>query len=121
MPIVLVGHSMGGRAACRVADDPSVLGVVGLAPWLPEGEPNAAMRGRHLKVLHGTSDQWTSPHWSRDFVERSRAIAAEVSWEPLPGAGHFMFRRVSTWRRFVEDSVGAILDATMQDDRTTST
>jgi len=35
VPVVLVGHSMGGRTACRAADDPAVVGVVGLAPWLP--------------------------------------------------------------------------------------
>lgn len=32
LPVVVVGHSMGGRTGIRVADDPSVLGVIGLAP-----------------------------------------------------------------------------------------
>ncbi len=110
LPVVLVGHSMGGRTACRVADDPAVVGVVGLAPWLPEGEPNAGIAGRRLHVLHGTGDRWTSARWSRDFVDRSRPVAAEATWESLRGAGHFMFRRSSAWRRFVEDSVSDILD-----------
>ncbi|MGA8852115.1 MAG: alpha/beta fold hydrolase [Aeromicrobium sp.] len=110
VPIVLVGHSMGGRTACRVADDPAVVGVVGLAPWLPAGEPHHAIAGKSLHVMHGTADRWTSPRASHDFVERSRAAATHVSWEPLPGAGHFMFRQRSTWRRFVEDSVRKILD-----------
>ncbi len=110
VPIVLVGHSMGGRTACRVANDPAVLGVVGLAPWLPVGEPNDAIAGKALHVLHGTADRWTSPQGSRDFVERSRDSAASASWEALPGAGHFMFRQVSTWRRFVEDSIRRIID-----------
>jgi alpha-beta hydrolase superfamily lysophospholipase len=35
VPVVLVGHSMGGRTACRSADDALVRGVVALAPWLP--------------------------------------------------------------------------------------
>lgn len=39
VPVVLLGHSMGARTAVAVADDPRVLGVVGLAPWLPEHEP----------------------------------------------------------------------------------
>ncbi|WP_217361658.1 alpha/beta fold hydrolase [Aeromicrobium stalagmiti] len=110
LPVVLVGHSMGGRTACRVADDPRVVGVVALAPWLPEGEPNGAVAGRHLRVLHGSRDNWTSAFWSRSYVERSRPIAASATWESLPGAGHFMFRRPSVWRRFVEDSVSDILD-----------
>ncbi len=110
LPVVVVGHSMGGRTACHVADDLAVVGVVALAPWLPEGEPNAAIAGRHLRVLHGTRDNWTSAHWSRVFVERSRPIAASATWDSMPGAGHFMFRRPSVWRQFVEDSVSDILD-----------
>lgn len=110
VPIVLVGHSMGGRTACRVADEAGVRGVVGLAPWLPEGEPNAAMAGSSLHVLHGTADRWTSARYSREFVERSRPVARSVSWQSLPGAGHFMFRKVSAWRRFVERSVEQVLE-----------
>lgn len=110
LPVVLVGHSMGGRTACHVADDPAVVGVVGLAPWLPEGEPTAALADRHLRVIHGTRDRWTSARWSREYVERCRSLAASATWQSLPGAGHFMFRRPSVWRRFVEDSVSDILD-----------
>lgn len=109
VPIVLVGHSMGGRTACRVADESGVLGVVGLAPWLPEGEPVAAMSGSCLHVQHGTADRWTSPRFSKEFVERSEPIARSASWQSLPGAGHFMFRHVSAWRRFTENSIGRIL------------
>lgn len=112
VPVVLVGHSMGGRTACHVADDPAVLGVVGLAPWLPEGESNSAVAGKSLHVLHGTRDRWTSPRWSRDYVERSRATASAASWESLPGAGHFMLRQSSAWRRFVQDSIRTIVDDT---------
>ncbi|MGA8987545.1 alpha/beta hydrolase [Aeromicrobium sp.] len=111
VPILLVGHSMGGRTACRVADHPSVVGVVGLAPWLPNGEPNQHIARRHLRVLHGTADRWTSAAASKEYVERSRSIAASATWTALSGAGHFMFRRRSTWQRFVEDSLLDILDS----------
>lgn len=119
VPVVLVGHSMGGRTACRVADDPAVVGVVGLAPWLPPGEPHRTISNRHLRVLHGTADRWTSPAASKAYVERSRAIAASVAWTALPGAGHFMFRRVSTWNRFVEDSLTDILTASSHEGAST--
>jgi alpha-beta hydrolase superfamily lysophospholipase len=109
LPVVIVGHSMGGRAGCRVADDPAVAGVVALAPWLPEGEPNASIAGRHLHVIHGTRDRWTSAHWSRDYVERSQRTAASATWTPLPGVGHFMLRRTKVWNRFVKDSITDIL------------
>lgn len=109
VPVVLVGHSMGGRTASRTADDPSVVGVVGLAPWLPAGEPHRALAGRALHVLHGPQDRWTSAALSREFVERCRPIATETSWTPLPGAGHYMLRQVSAWNGFVEDSTLRIL------------
>lgn len=108
-PIVLVGHSMGGRTACRAADEPGVIGVVGLAPWLPDGEPNANIAGRHLRIIHGTYDKWTSAALSRAYVERSQGLAASATWTPLPGGGHFMFRQSSTWKRFVTDSVTDIV------------
>jgi dienelactone hydrolase len=109
IPVVLVGHSMGGRTACSVADDPAVAGVVGLAPWLPKGEPNATIAGRHLHVIHGTNDHWTSAHWSRDYVERSRPVALSATWTPLPGVGHFMVRRSKAWNDFVRNSILTIL------------
>lgn len=105
LPVVLVGHSMGGRTACRAADDAAVVGVVGLAPWLPQGEPVSALAGRSLHVLHGTNDRWTSAALSAAFVERARRVATDASWQSLPGAGHYMFRQVRAWNRFVEDSV----------------
>lgn len=110
VPVVLIGHSMGGRTACRTADDPGVVGVVALAPWLPQGEPDAGVSGRHLLVMHGTADRWTSAKLSHDFVERSRPIAASATWTSNKGAGHFMFSHARTWRLFVEDSVTDILD-----------
>lgn len=109
VPIVIVGHSMGGRSACRVADHPAVVGVVGLAPWLPDGEPATAIAGRDLFVLHGTRDRWTSAAASRRYVERVEPIARATRWEALPGVGHFMFRRVGRWRSFVEEGVLAAL------------
>jgi alpha-beta hydrolase superfamily lysophospholipase len=39
-PVTLVGHSMGGGAALRAADEPLVEGVCALAPWIEDGEPH---------------------------------------------------------------------------------
>lgn len=112
LPIVVVGHSMGGRTACRVARDPAVVGVVGLAPWLPEGEPVEGVRGRHVRLIHGTRDSWTSAPLSRAWAERAQPVAASVEWTSLPGVGHFMFRKVRRWNGFVRASVEDIVTLT---------
>ncbi|UXX94367.1 lysophospholipase [Streptomyces sp. AD2-2] len=45
VPTVLLGHSMGGRAALRAAGHPQVRGVVALAPWWPPGSRSCRRRG----------------------------------------------------------------------------
>jgi len=104
VPVVLLGHSMGGRTAVAVADDPCVAGVVALAPWWPQHESVRAVAGKSLAVIHGTADRWTSPRWSRDFAERARAAGSPVTYETLPGLGHFMLRKLGTWDRFARRS-----------------
>ena len=72
LPVVLLGHSMGGRLALRLAGDPSVRGVVALAPWLPAGEPTAQLAGRRAVIAHGSDDRVTSPTDSIRYAERAR-------------------------------------------------
>ena len=55
---LLMGFSMGGAVAVRAASHPSVVGVLGLAPWLPDELDVAPLRGRRLDVLHGALDRW---------------------------------------------------------------
>jgi len=100
VPVVLLGHSMGGRTAVAVADDPSVVGVVGLAPWLPTGEPTAALAGKHLSVAHGRSDKITSFRQSRAFCRRAEEVASSVEFHPVGRVGHYMFRRIPDWNAF---------------------
>lgn len=100
LPVVLLGHSMGARTAVAVADDPSVTGVVGVAPWLPADEPNSALRGKHLAVAHGRSDKITSARQSRVFVQRAEAVAASAAFEDMGRVGHYMFRKIPAWNDF---------------------
>lgn len=45
IPVVLLGHSMGARAALHAAGHPLVRSVVGLAPWCPPGTRSPSSRG----------------------------------------------------------------------------
>ena len=60
VPVVLLGHSMGARTAVHVADHPSVVGVVALAPWLEPSGPRRHPRRPHLVAGHGSRDKITS-------------------------------------------------------------
>jgi dienelactone hydrolase len=108
-PIVLAGHSMGGRTAVRVAGSDGVAGVVALAPWLPAGEPVAPAAGRRVVVAHGTGDDVTDPAASRRWVDRARAAGADVRYEEVPGDGHAMLRRAAHWHALTAAAVTEIL------------
>jgi thioesterase domain-containing protein len=116
LPIVLVGHSMGGRAAIRSAGDARVCGVVALAPWLPSGEPTAQLAGRDLVLIHGTADDRTSPRGSAQFADAARDVARSVDYVAVPGGVHSMLRHSSTWHRRTAEAV-----ATMVGDHTART
>jgi pimeloyl-ACP methyl ester carboxylesterase len=110
VPTVLVGHSMGGRAALRAAGRPTVRGVVALAPWLPGTEPVEQLAGRDLVVLHGTRDRTTSPRASARFVARAAPLARRAACLHVPWSGHGMLLRASTWHRITAAFVAATVD-----------
>ncbi|GAA3048188.1 alpha/beta hydrolase [Streptomyces roseofulvus] len=99
IPVVLVGHSMGGRAALAVAGDPAVRGVVALAPWCPPGEPVAHLAGRRLYLLHDETDRVTAARDSWAFVTRAREAGADATGVPMPVGGHTMLRGARLWHR----------------------
>lgn len=96
-PIVIVGHSMGGRAALRAAADPRVKGVVALAPWCPPGEPVDHLAGTRLVFVHAAADRITSPEDSLRMAERARAAGAETCRYLLPGGDHAMLQGAALW------------------------
>ena len=91
---LLLGFSMGGAVAIAVADEPSVEGVLGLAPWIPPQLELEPLRGKRLTVLHGALDRWlpgipgVSPKSSRAGFERARRLGVSGRYEQIPGAVH---------------------------------
>jgi pimeloyl-ACP methyl ester carboxylesterase len=96
VPVVLVGHSMGARAAMRAAGHPAVIAAVGLAPWLPPGEPVDQLAGRRVLLAHGTADQTTSPAETWAYAERARDLCDLTAIEVNSG-DHPMLRRAPLW------------------------
>lgn len=101
---LLVGFSMGGAVAVRAASHPSVVGVLGLAPWLPDQLDLAPLRGRRLDVLHGALDRWlpgipgVSPAISRRGFERARRLGVHGSYTVIPRAVHGIALRTPSGR-----------------------
>jgi dienelactone hydrolase len=96
VPLVLVGHSMGARAALRAAGHPSVAAAAGLAPWLPPGEPVGQLTGRRILLAHGTADAVTSPADTWVYAERARALTSVTEIEVGTGE-HTMLWRAPLW------------------------
>jgi pimeloyl-ACP methyl ester carboxylesterase len=91
---LLLGFSMGGAVSIACAAEPSVDGVLGLAPWIPDRISVAPLRGKRLRVLHGSLDRglpWipgVSPELSRRGFERARALGVDGEYTLIPGAVH---------------------------------
>jgi pimeloyl-ACP methyl ester carboxylesterase len=96
VPVVLVGHSMGGRAVVRAAGHPSVAAVAGLAPWLPPGEPVDQLAGRRILLAHGTADVVTSATQTWAYAASARMLTT-VTEIQVRGGEHTMIRRASLW------------------------
>jgi len=109
VPVVLIGHSMGARAAMRAGGHPAVAAVAGLAPWLPLGEPVEQLAGRWVLVAHGTADAITSPAETWAFVERARAVTQVAAIEVRDG-DHPMLRRARLWHAIAAEFARAALD-----------
>ncbi|WP_331727894.1 alpha/beta fold hydrolase [Streptomyces sp. NBC_00158] len=109
IPVVLIGHSMGGRAALRAAGHPCVRGVIALAPWCPPEEPVGHLAGREVYVLHDERDRVTSARQSWDFVRRARAAGASAVAVRMEAGGHTMLRGSRSWHRHTSEIVERLL------------
>ena len=102
VPVVLIGHSMGARAALRAAGHPAVTAVAGLAPWLPPGEPVDQLAGRRILLVHGSADTVTSPADTWAYAERARPLAQVAAIEVRNGE-HTLLRRAHLWHRLAAE------------------
>lgn len=116
VPVVLLGHSMGARTAAWVADEPSVVGVVGLAPWFPHDDPLESLAGTQLVAAHGHRDRITSARASRRFLERADEVAASTRFIDMGGLGHYMLTGASRWNEVAVTETRGIL-ARVRDSR----
>jgi pimeloyl-ACP methyl ester carboxylesterase len=108
VPVILVGHSMGARAALRAGGHPLVTAVAGLAPWLPPGEPVAQLAGRRVLLAHASGDRVTRPADTWAYAQRARE-ASQVTAIEVRHSEHPMLRRASVWHELAAEFTRAVL------------
>lgn len=97
LPVGLVGHSLGGRAALLAGGAEPVRSVVALNPWVYPYD-DADLSGRRVLVVHGTDDRIAS-------LERVRSVVAnlarrtDVELREVPGGKHAMLRQGAVFER----------------------
>jgi pimeloyl-ACP methyl ester carboxylesterase len=119
---LLLGFSMGGAVGVRAADEPCVETVLGLAPWLPDQLSLEPLRGKRLRVLHGSLDRafpgipGVAPALTRRGFERALTLGAEGEYTLVRGGLHgvalrapsgklIALPRASTWGSLVADEL----------------
>lgn len=109
LPVVLVGHSMGGRVALRLAAEPGVVGVAALAPWV-ESDSVQARPGTPVLLVHGSKDRITDPRRTAVLASRFYDRGVDVRSVTMEGDNHAMLRDAGAWHRLVRDFVIEVLD-----------
>lgn len=92
LPVCLVGHSLGGRAALLAGDAPAVRSVVALAPWLYRSDAVGGLAGRQVLIVHGDQDRVASPA-NATAVAGHLSPDARVGFVRVKGGKHAMLRR----------------------------
>jgi alpha-beta hydrolase superfamily lysophospholipase len=97
LPVGLVGHSLGGRAALLSGGADNVRSVVALNPWVyPTDAPD--LPGRRVLVVHGTADR-IADFGRAQAVARRIGRTADVEFVPVPEGRHAMLRHGAVFER----------------------
>ncbi|MFE6683804.1 alpha/beta hydrolase family protein [Streptomyces sp. NPDC057729] len=116
VPVCLVGHGMGGRAALRAGGHAAVGSVLAMAPWLPEDardepEPVKHLLGRHVLLVHGTNDARTDPELSFRLAERAKKANRDTCRFEVHSDGHGLRQHRAEVAALVTDFVrGSLFD-----------
>ncbi|MCD9199222.1 alpha/beta hydrolase [Aeromicrobium wangtongii] len=108
LPVGLVGHSLGGRAAILAARRPEVSSLVALNPWVYPADGAVDLTGRRVLIVHGTDDRIASPA-NAAAAARGLGQTADVSFVRVAGAKHAMLRRGREFERLAADFCAATL------------
>ena len=107
LPVGLVGHSLGGRAALLAGGAEDVASVVALNPWVYPHD-DADLAGRQVLVVHGAEDRVARPERAAEVAGRI-SRTTDVEFVRIPGGKHAMLRHGSTFDRRAADFTARVL------------
>ncbi len=107
-PVVLVGHSMGGRVALQLSGEPDVVGVAALAPWV-EYDTRQPPPGVAVLLAHGSSDRVTDPRRTDVLAKRYTLDGVDLRYVVVERGIHSMLRYPRIWHEAVADFVTDVL------------
>jgi dienelactone hydrolase len=114
---LMLGFSMGGTVSVRLAGQPSIATVVGLAPWLPEQLDLSRLDGKRLAIIHGSLDSplpgipGVTARSSRHAYERAVGRGIDASYTVIRGGLHGAAVRGPGGRTVPLPRAGAWLEA----------
>jgi len=112
LPVVVGGHSMGGRVAAHLAGEGTpVVGAVGLAPWLEPNDPVSGLRGVPISVVQGSADRTIPTRSTELWLSRAAAAGALVQRAEVDHGEHAMLRHYRRWHRLCVGGVTVVLDS----------
>lgn len=107
LPVGLVGHSLGGRAAILAGHHEAVRSVVALNPWVYPTDDND-LAGRRVLVVHGLSDR-IAPAERSAVVARRLAARTSVGFVEIPEGRHAMLRHGRRFEQYAAEFTAAVL------------
>ena len=112
VPVVVIGHSMGGRVGAQLADDPRVVGLLALAPWWQYADWRFIRDGVRVVAMHGTADERTYPRRTATGVDELIARGIDATFVPVPDGDHAMLDHIGLWQKaaldFVADTLATV-------------
>lgn len=110
VPVVVIGHSMGGRVAAHLAADDRVTGVLALAPWWQHADWRHIHDDARVVAIHGTIDERTFPRRTEKGIAELNARGVEATYRPVPNGDHAMLDHIGLWQSAALDFVSDAID-----------
>ena len=108
LPTLLVGHSLGGRAALLASTETGVIGAVALNAYLLPGDESIDPAGRRLLFVHGTDDRIAS-YRTAAAAAAQLARRTDVGFIAVDGGKHAMLRHGRTFSGAAADFAKGVL------------